>query len=505
MVSTEARTEPGAQWKPEVEVPIYSLKEVAAHNKKNDMWIVVHGKGTLRHSRFQKKKKKAKTTPVYNVTNYLLDHPGGTEAIEEVAGTDCTAAFEDVGHSEDARELLQPLLIGVLSAEEAAANKPKKAVRVVSRTPSSNAVAKPTSSSSSSIPTAFLTTLTLTALAAAGTRAAITARLIDPALLQRLPRLPSLPAASSGPNDFWTGVLLSSAAFALGSAYAFNRASAAFTIGTGFSRYPSRIKAGPSTITRQVTGFLDAHTYKPLPLIRIDTLSPNTVRYVFALPSATTILGLPIGQHVSIRGTLPDGSHVARSYTPTSNNSDPGKLELVIKLYPDGALTGGYLAGLKVGDEVAFRGPKGAMRYRRGWARRVGMVAGGTGITPMYQLIRAICEDPKDLTEVSLVYANRGEEDILLREELDRFARLYPRNFRVHYMLDHPPAEGWTGGVGYVTKEVMEERLPGVAADTKILLCGPPGMVKAAKGSLKGMGFQVPGTVCKMSDQVFTF
>lgn len=55
MVSTEARTEPGAQWKPEVEVPIYSLKEVAAHNKKNDMWIVVHGKGTLQHSRFQRK------------------------------------------------------------------------------------------------------------------------------------------------------------------------------------------------------------------------------------------------------------------------------------------------------------------------------------------------------------------------------------------------------------------------------------------------------------------
>ncbi|KAF4544365.1 Cytochrome b5 [Lasiodiplodia theobromae] len=486
MVSTEARTEPGAQWKPEVEVPIYSLKEVAAHNKKNDMWIVVHGK-------------------VYDVTNYLLDHPGGTEAIEEVAGTDCTAAFEDVGHSEDARELLQPLLIGVLSAEEAAANKPKKAVRVVSRTPSSSTTAVAKSGSGSSIPTAFLTTLTLTALAAAGTRAAITARLIDPALLKRLPTLPSLPVAS-GPNDFWSGVLLSTAAFALGSAYAFNRASAAFTIGTGFGRYPSRIKVGPSTVTRQVTGFLDAHTYKPLPLVRIDQLSPNTVRYVFALPDEKMVLGLPIGQHVSIRGTLPDGTHVARSYTPTSNNSDPGKLELVIKLYPDGALTGGYLANLRVGDEVAFRGPKGAMRYRRGWARRIGMVAGGTGITPMYQLIRAICEDPKDLTEVSLVYANRGEEDILLREELDRFARLYPRNFRVHYMLDHPPAEGgWTGGVGYVTKEVMKERLPAVAEDTKIVLCGPPGMVKAAKGSLKEMGFQVPGTVCKMSDQVFTF
>ncbi|KAL1641005.1 hypothetical protein SLS58_006447 [Diplodia intermedia] len=481
MVSAAPRTEPGAQWKPEVEVPVYALKEVAAHNKKSDMWIVVHGK-------------------VYDVTSYLQDHPGGVEAIEEVAGTDCTAAFEDVGHSEDARELLQPLLIGVLSAEEAAANKPKKAVRVVSRAPAPTPIKPSTSSSNAGL---YLGALTFAALAVAGTRAIVDPHRLVPAALPRL-RLPA--GGGSGPGDFWSGVLLTSAAFAVAGAYSFRRASAAFTIGTGFGRYPSRFKAGGSAPSRQVTGFLSASTYKKLPLVRIDALSPNTFRYVFALPTASTVLGLPIGQHVSVRGELADGTVVARSYTPTSNNADPGRLELVVKVYGDGRLTGGYLARLAVGDEVEFRGPKGGMRYRRGWARRVGMVAGGTGITPMFQLVRAICEDPRDLTEVSLVYANRAEEDILLREELDRFARLYPRNFRVHYMLDHPPAEGWTGGVGFVTRDVMAERLPKPdGADAKILLCGPPGMVKASKASLKDLGFQVPGTVCKMSDQVFTF
>ncbi|OJD29361.1 cytochrome b5 [Diplodia corticola] len=476
MVSAAARTEPGAQWKPNVEVPVYSLKEVAAHSKKNDLWIVVHGK-------------------IYDVTSYLLDHPGGAEAIEEVAGTDCTAAFEDVGHSEDARELLQPLLVGVLSDDEAAANKPKKAVRVISRAPA----AAPVSPGSSHNTSLYLGALALTALAVAGTRT------VDHPLLRRLPSLPrpSLPAA--GPNDFWTGVLLTSAAFAVAGAYSFQRASRAFTITTGFGRYPARFKVPSTTPTRQVTGFLEAQTYKKLPLVRIDQLSPNTVRYVFSLPSPTAVLGLPIGQHVTIRGTLADGTVVARSYTPTSNNSDPGRLELVVKLYPDGQLTGRYLAGLSVGDAVEFRGPKGAMRYRRGWASRIGMVAGGTGITPMYQLIRAICEDPRDLTAVSLVYANRAEEDILLRDELDRFARLYPANFAVHYMLDRPPDAGWAGGRGFVTRDVMADRLPPPAPDAKVLLCGPPGMVKASKASLKDLGFQVPGTVCKMSDQVFTF
>ncbi|MDE9440018.1 hypothetical protein EWS82_13140, partial [Staphylococcus xylosus] len=105
-----------------------------------------------------------------------------------------------------------------------------------------------------------------------------------------------------------------------------------------------------------------------------------------------------------------DGADVSRSYTPVSNNTDLGRLELVIKCYPDGLLTGKYLANLKVGDKVLFRGPKGAMRYKRGLCKKIGMIAGGTGITPMYQLIRAICEDDKDTTEVSLILANRTED-----------------------------------------------------------------------------------------------
>lgn len=50
---------------------------------------------------------------VYNVTEYAKDHPGGWEALIEVAGQDATSAFEDVGHSEDAREIMHAYLVGV--------------------------------------------------------------------------------------------------------------------------------------------------------------------------------------------------------------------------------------------------------------------------------------------------------------------------------------------------------------------------------------------------------
>ena len=67
------------------------------------------------------------------------------------------------------------------------------------------------------------------------------------------------------------------------------------------------------------------------------------------------------------------------------------------------------------------------------------MLAGGTGITPMYQVINAILRDPSDRTQLSLVSANVGEDDILLRKELDTLAATHD-NFRVYYVLNEPPA-----------------------------------------------------------------
>jgi cytochrome-b5 reductase len=132
------------------------------------------------------------------------------------------------------------------------------------------------------------------------------------------------------------------------------------------------------------------------------------------------------------------------------------------------------------------------------------MIAGGTGITPMYQLIRAICEDDTDTTEISLIYANRSEEDILLREKLERFAQNYPKNLKIWYMLDIPPQK-WKYGKGYVTPEVMADKLPGPSPDTKMMLCGPPGMVNAIKKALESLGFQAAGSVTKMTDQTLCF
>ncbi|KAK0612499.1 putative cytochrome B5 reductase [Bombardia bombarda] len=64
---------------------------------------------------------------------------------------------------------------------------------------------------------------------------------------------------------------------------------------------------------------------------------------------------------------------------------------------------------------------------------------------------------------------------------------------------------GGRGAWGFVTPELIKERLPGAAADTKVLLCGPPPMVNAMGKSLVGLGFDKPGVMSKAEDRVFLF
>ena len=64
----------------------------------------------------------------------------------------------------------------------------------------------------------------------------------------------------------------------------------------------------------------------------------------------------------------------------------------------------------------------------------VALVAGGTGIAPFYQIILALLDDPTDRTNIHLLFANKSEADILMREELEEAAK-DPR-IKIHYTVD---------------------------------------------------------------------
>jgi cytochrome-b5 reductase len=237
-------------------------------------------------------------------------------------------------------------------------------------------------------------------------------------------------------------------------------------------------------------------------------ISHNVAIYRVKLPSPRSILGLPIGKHVSIGADIPqpDGSvkEIVRSYTPISGDHQPGYVDLLIKSYPQGNISK-HMASLGVGQKVRLRGPKGAFNYTPNMVRHFGMIAGGTGITPMLQIMRAVVRGRPDgdVTKVDLIFANVTPQDILLKEDLDALAK-EDEHINVHYVLDKPP-EGWTGGVGYVTADMITKWLPQPADDVKILLCGPPPMISGLKKTTESLGYKKARPVSKLEDQVFAF
>lgn len=190
-----------------------------------------------------------------------------------------------------------------------------------------------------------------------------------------------------------------------------------------------------------------------------NEISHNVTIYRFALPRPTDILGLPIGQHISLAATIEgQPKEVVRSYTPISSDNEAGYFDLLVKAYPQGNISK-YLTSLEVGQTMKVRGPKGAMVYTPNMCRHIGMIAGGTGITPMLQIIKAIIRNrPRnggnDTTQVDLIFANVNPDDILLKEELETLIA-EDDGFRVYYVLNNPP-EGWTGGVGFVTPDMIK-------------------------------------------------
>lgn len=122
-------------------------------------------------------------------------------------------------------------------------------------------------------------------------------------------------------------------------------------------------------------------------------------------------------------------------------------------------------------------------KYTPNHKKHIGMLAGGSGITPMLQVIQEIIQNPHDKTEVDLIFANNAEVDILLKERLDHIAKTH-KNIRVHYVLsqaEHP--EKWGGYQGFVSEELVRKHIHAPSVDTLVLVCGPPGFMTAVSGN----------------------
>lgn len=258
--------------------------------------------------------------------------------------------------------------------------------------------------------------------------------------------------------------------------------------------------------------FLQSRSWTTALLTAKKRVSSDTVIFSFKLQHEEQTLGLPVGQHIMIRLRDPVSREaIIRSYTPISSISQRGTFDVLIKLYlsdpndPASGREGGKmstaLSTIPLGHGVDFKGPIGKFEYTgRGTVklqgqerhvRRFAMICAGSGITPIFQVFRAVMQDAEDPTCCTVINGNRLVEDILCRDDLDALLRGNEHRGEVVYTLTRPPQEGWEGLRGRIDKELIRRRCTRDDGEgTIILVCGPEALEKAVHQALREQGWK---------------
>lgn len=158
---------------------------------------------------------------------------------------------------------------------------------------------------------------------------------------------------------------------------------------------------------------------------------------------------------------------------PFSLSAAPNGLYLRLTAQARGGQSG-RVALLEPGTRVIAEGPHGAFTRHRRTRRKVLLVAGGIGITPMRALFEALPGD------VALLYRASSEADVVFRDELDAIARR--RGTRVRYVLG--PRTRAPDPLGAARLRAL---VPDVA-ERDAFVCGPPGMTQHVARSLRRAG-----------------
>lgn len=254
--------------------------------------------------------------------------------------------------------------------------------------------------------------------------------------------------------------------------------------------------------------FLSPKFWKKAILHSKESVSWDTFTFVFKLEHEDQFLGLPTGQHLMIRLRDPATREaIIRSYTPISEISKRGCIEVLIKLYLDaeekpGGKMSKALDALPIGHYVDFKGPIGKFEYLgkgrcnvNGAERHVKkfyMICGGSGITPIYQVFRAVMQDQDDKTQCVVLDGNRLMEDILCKAQLDRFARDNLDKCQLLYTLTQAPDE-WKGLRGRIATPLLKkhvERKVHQDGEAMVLVCGPEALEKSVHKALLESGWK---------------
>jgi propane monooxygenase reductase component len=217
-------------------------------------------------------------------------------------------------------------------------------------------------------------------------------------------------------------------------------------------------------------------------VVSIEPVTHDLRHLVLRLVEPTEIKFFP-GQYIDI--AVP-GTEEVRSFSMANTSSrEDGRLEFVIKVYPDGLFSHFLDSQLAVGDQLNLTGPYGMFTLREGFDTELIFVGGGAGMAPILALLRSMAERGID-RKATYYYGARRRRDLCFEEELRALEEKLPNFTFVPALSEPDDSEEWDGEVGMIT-DVVKRNVTSLAS-AHAYVCGPPPMVEAAMPLLTQLG-----------------
>jgi propane monooxygenase reductase subunit len=204
----------------------------------------------------------------------------------------------------------------------------------------------------------------------------------------------------------------------------------------------------------------------------VETLEPLTDDIVRLVLRAADGFDFTPGQYVDLH--IPGASDRARRSFSMANLPGDGRIELMIKRYPGGRLSGLLDGSIKPGESLSFTGPYGSFRLRASEAPIL-MIAGGSGMAPILCVLRQLARDGCSRM-VRFFYGARTQDDLFYLDEIADLASELP-DFHFTPVVER-----------FVHEAVDEYLRDGELSGPDVYMCGPPPMVEAAENMLAGHG-----------------
>jgi len=388
---------------------------------------------------------------VYDVSTYLNEHPGGIPLIMKSAGKDCTSDFEAMFHSPKARNILQKYLVGELDQTNSVTSGRRN----------------------------HLTNF------ASNNKVKVSAG------------IPGTMSPPSQPPNNQKPVVEVNPYGKRASTFKEPRVASPKKEGTAVS-----LSVTPALVLSS-TEFLE---YK---VMLVQNLTHDTKIFTLKLPQLTEFLPLKIGQHIQVAFSDEscENGLLVRKFTPT-NIEHRGFFELTVKLYQNGKMSQ-KLSKIKIGDVIRARGPFGLddLNERVQNCETLIMICVGSGITPMYQVVKhlaSIMDSNKstNLKRVNLLYGNKTIQDIIFENDLNSLSKELNNDKLKFEMIHRISRESqdkittdYTTQFNFVKYEsgridtnYVKQHLSNIS-NGLFLLCGTDDFVSATKQTLFDLGY----------------